>query len=407
MKGYLIVNVYVGSVANPVMNALVKIREKEMAYFTDENGKTSKIELEVKDKNLSQEPNNNTEPYALYTITISRPGLVTKTIKGVEIYPGIESIQDVYLDTIDDKTVQEEVLEIDKSTLSFSAEYAPKIFEEEEENEKISLFVLPSVVIPEYIIVHDGTPSKATAAKYYVTFTDYIKNVACCEIYPTWPKETIKANVLAIISFTLNRIYTEWYHGKGFNFTITSTTSYDHKYTHGRTLFDTIVKLVDEIFNKYIKFPNRTEPYLAHYNDGIKLNNAGWLNQWGSKDLGDKGYSAIDILKHYYGKNLEINESTIYEGYPTSFPGFNLQLNACGEYVQKIQNELNKIRGSYPAIPLISNSDGMYLETTKKAVEVFQKVFSLPITGIVDFTTWYKISYVFVAVTKMTEATYK
>ena len=257
--------------------------------------------------------------------------------------------------------------------------------------------------IPETITVHLGRPD-ADAMNVEVPFADYIKNVASSEIYSTWPEETIKANVLAIISFTLNRVYTEWYRNKGYDFTITSTTTYDQKYTRGGTIFEPISNIVDDIFNNYLKSGIMPNPLLAHYKN--KTSEKGYLSQWGSKNLGDKGYNALRILQYYYGNNINIYEAEVIEDYPYSFTT-NLKEGDCSNDVYILQNALNYIRGSYPGIPAIENPSGKFDKQTTEAVEAFQKVFNLSRTGIVNYQTWYKISYILTAVTDMTESIYK
>lgn len=407
-KGSLIVNVYLDTVANPIIGADVEILGSNIKVKTDASGSTKKIELDAPDKSLSENPQTKEKPYSTYDIKVSKIGLVPTVINNVEIFPDVLAYQNVFLTSIDESSQTENEINLDGSALW---ENEPPLItedetEEETENFGIATFALPRVLVPEYIIVHDGIPSNTNAPNYQVPFVDYIKNVASSEIYSTWPKETIKANVHAIVSFTLNRIFTEWYLSKGYNFTITSTTSYDQKYTHNRTIFEPISKVVDEYFNEYITLNNNVEPYLAHYSDGVNTVKKGWLSQWGSKDLGDKGYKALDILKYYYGNSVKTKKSDLIEGLPTSFPGYNLSLGSCGEDVQYLQNQLNKIRGNYSAIPLITKPNGKFDEQTKKAVEAFQKAFNLSVTGIVDFTTWYKISYIYVAVSKMTESVY-
>lgn len=404
-KGYLVVNVYADDISKPVENATVKIKgnDFEKVYKTNNSGKTELIELYAPKKEYSLNPQKQVKPYSQYDIKVTKDGLQTTIIKNVEILPDETSIQNVFMASIYEKNMPESITELPEHVLW--GDYAPKIPEEfiktEEDIESKNLRVLLNVSIPEYVIVHDGTPTSTNVSNYYVNFTDYIKNVASSEIYSTWPTETIKANVYAILSFTMNRIFTEWYRTKGYDFTITSTPAYDQKYTHNGTVFKTISDVVDQIFNYYIKLPNVFQPFFAQYNDGIKTNNPGWLSQWGSKDLGDKGYKAIDILKYYYINTLTLERAEEIEGLPTSFPGYNLKLDSCGEPVLKLQNRLNVIRGSYPAIPIISPADGQFKQDTKNAVEKFQEVFGLTKDGIVGFNTWYKISYIYVAVTKM------
>ncbi len=403
--GYLIVEVYGDTEAMPIVNANVQIfgEETNINVKTDSNGKTEKLSVNAPNIEYSLEPQENVRPYSIYSIKVVKEGYETSIIEGVEVFPNETSIQKFFLKR---GKVGVNYEELPPHVLW--GDY-PKKMVDEDLTENIETRkterVYPSVLIPEYIIVHDGTPS-SSAQNYVVSFPDYIKNVASSEIYSTWPKETIKANVLAIISFTLNRIFTEWYPSKGYNFTITSSTAYDQKYTHDRTIFQSISDVVDEIFNQYIKLPNVPQPFFAQYNDGVKVNNPGWLSQWGSKTLADQGYDALRILRYYYSPSMLIESANEIEGLPLSFPGKNLSEGSCGEDVQKIQNELNVISGSYPAIPKVIPANGKFGVETKNAVRKFQEIFNLPVTGIIDFVTWYKISYIYVAVSKMIKGIY-
>ena len=398
-KGFLIVNVYKEDIGQIVVGAKVVIKgeDYEKTYTTNIDGKTDKIELNAPDIKYSLYPQYEVRPYSIYDIIVTKEGLNETIIKNVEILPNEVSIQNVYMKK-DTQTV--DITELPDHVLW--GDYPPKIPEEPIKEELENLRVLPRVIIPEYIIVHDGIPT-SNAINYTVSFIDYIKNVASSEIYSTWPVESLKANIHAIVSFTLNRIFTEWYRSRGFNFTITSSTAYDQKYTHNRTIFQTISNVVDQYFRYYIRLTGFTQPLLAQYNDGIKTNNSGWLSQWGSKDLADRGYTALQILRYYYTNNLDLVTAEAMIGLPSSFPGYNISqaLNSCGQYVQKLQTELNRIRGNYPAIPAISPADGRFNASTTLAVRKFQEIFDLPVTGIVDFATWFKISYVFTAVAKL------
>ncbi|MDD2435811.1 MAG: peptidoglycan-binding protein [Bacilli bacterium] len=367
---------------------------------TDTSGKTETLSLEAPNIEYSLEPQENVRPYSVYSIKAQKEGYETAIVEGVEVFPNETSIQKIFLTKGVTGVTYEEL-----PPHVLWGDYPPKIDDEIDITESVNNRVYPKVSIPEYIIVHNGTPS-SSATNYVVSFPDYIKNVASSEIYSTWPKETIKANVLAIISFTLNRIFTEWYPSRGYNFTITSSTAYDQKYTHGRTIFQSISEVVDEIFNNYIKLPNVPQPFFAQYNDGIKTNNAGWLSQWGSKTLGDSGYDAMQIIRYYYSPNMMIMEADNTIGLPYSFPGYNLSVGSCGEEVRILQNQLNKISGNYPAIPKTLPANGIFGEDTRASVRKFQEVFGLPITGIVNYATWYKISYIFVAVSKMIQGIY-
>ena len=400
--GFLIVSVTVESNIQPVKDARVRVLNTDIETYTDLNGKSEVIELEAPSLEASNTPGE--VPYSTYDIEVTKEGLVPYIIRGVEIYPNVTSTQEIVMTSRDESNQEYQELDIEPPVLV--GDYSPKLPDKEEQPETplIKPMVLPFIGVPEYIIVHDGVPSNTTASNYQVNFSDYIKNVACSEIYASWPRECIKANVIAIVSFTLNRVYTEWYRSKGYNFTITGVTAYDQKYTHGRTIFDSIANVVDEYFSTFIKFPGREEPFLAHYNDGIKLNNPGWLSQWGSKDLADKGYNALQILKYYYGNNLTLQVAPILENYPSSFPGYILKVGSCGEEVQIIQNQINTIRGNYPGIPRITNPNGEYDNETANSIRIFQNVFGLPKTGEVDYVTWYKISYIYTAVAKLTNS---
>ncbi len=402
-KGYLIVNVYSGSVANPVRGASVVISKNGrdlMTTLTNENGQTEKITLDTVDKDYSMEDQKEVRPYETYDLLVSSLGLTNVKLEGVQIFDEITSIQDVYLASIDEEII-DKVEEITPNTLW--GDYPPNTALDQENESGIAPIVLKQVIVPKNIVVHDGIPSNNNAPNYVVPFIDYIKNVASSEIYSTWKEETIKANVLAIISFTLNRIFTEWYPSRGYDFTITSSTSYDQKYTRNGTIFEPISNVVDEIFANYIRYGIRTEPLLAHYKSDTK--EEGYLSQWGSKALGDRGYTALEILRYYYGNSINIYEAVVDEDYPYSFKR-RLELGDCSEDVYILQNTLNYIRGSYPGIPVISNPTGYFDQETKNAVLTFQKVFSLLETGEVNYQTWYKLSYILTAVSNMASSVY-
>ena len=284
-------------------------------------------------------------------------------------------------------------------------DYPPKIAEDEiKPTNESGEIVLSRVVVPEYIVVHDGSPRDTTATNYYVKYKDYIKNVASSEIYATWPEDTIRANVLAIMSFTLNRVYTEWYRNRGYDFTITSSTAFDHKWIPERNYYDTISMIVDELFAAYLSRPNVRQPILTQYCDGRRVTCPNWMTQWGSKELGDQGYSPIEILRYFYGDDMYINTAEEISGIPASWPGYTLEEGSSGAKVRQMQEQLNVIAGDYPALPKIT-ADGIYGPATENAVREFQSVFGLPVTGKVDYPTWYKISEIYVGVSRIAELT--
>ena len=281
--------------------------------------------------------------------------------------------------------------------------YPPKIPENEiKPVNETGEIVLSRVVVPEYIVVHNGSPRDSTAQNYYVKYKDYIKNVASSEIYATWPENTIRANVLAIMSFTLNRVYTEWYRNQGYDFTITSSTAFDHKWIPERNVFDSISTVVDELFADYLSRPNVRQPILTQYCDGRQVQCPNWMTQWGSKALGDQGYSPSEILRYYYGDDIYINTAEEISGIPSSWPGYTLSQGSSGTKVRQMQEQLNVIAGAYPAIPRIT-VDGIYGPATASSVRKFQSVFGLPVTGTVDYRTWYKISEIYVGVSRIAE----
>ena len=367
---------------------------------TDESGNSQMVTVKTPPLEYSMEP-NEAQPYSEVTVTVSAQGYREITVSGVEVLPNETSIQEIELETLDAPGNPIDNIVIPAHTLY--GDYPAKIPEAEVKSvNDTGEIVLSRVVIPEFVIVHDGVPTDPTAKNYYVRYRDYIKNVASSEIYATWPDAAIRANVLAIMSFTLNRIYTEWYRGKGYNFNITSSTAYDHKFIYGRNIYTNISKIVNEMFENYLSRPNVTQPILTQYCDGQKVSCPTWMTQWGSKNLGDQGYSPIEILRHFYGSNMYINVAEGISGIPASWPGYDLTVGSRGNKVYQMQQQLARIAKSYPAIPAIV-PDGIYGNKTKEAVEKFQSVFGLPVTGIVDYNTWYEISNIYVAVTRIAE----
>ncbi len=404
--GKLRIRVRDESGANPIDNARVilsytGIPDSEIETLeTDNSGNTQEVDLRTPPLEYSMEPGEE-QPYSEYTIRVSADGYRTATVSGIDMMSNETSIQEVDLSPLGQSENPIDTIVIPANTLY--GDYPAKIPESEVKlvNDSGEV-VLSRVVIPEYIVVHDGAPSDSTAKDYYVRYKDYIKNVASSEIYATWPDATIRANVLAIMSFTLNRVYTEWYRGKGYNYTITSSTAYDHKYVHGRNIFQNISNIVNEMFENYLSRPNVTQPILTQYCDGQKVSCPNWMTQWGSKSLGDRGYTAIEILRYYYGSNMYINTAEGISGIPASWPGYNLTIGSTGNKVYQMQEQLARISRSYPAIPRIA-PDGIYGRKTREAVEKFQEVFGLPVTGVVDYKTWYEISAIYVAVTRIAE----
>lgn len=366
---------------------------------TDANGQIPELTLPAPPLEYSMAPSEY-QPYSEYTFRISKEGFEDLDISGSEILPESTSIQRAVMNPAQPQNNFEDIV-IPAHTLY--GDYPEKIPEDEiKPMDTSGEIVLSRVVIPEYVVVHDGAPTNPTAQNYYVRYRDYIKNVASSEIYATWPDSTIRANVLAIMSFTLNRVYTEWYRNKGYDFTITSSTAFDHKWMRGRNIFESISRIVDEVFNNYLSRPGVRQPILTQYCDGQRVTCPGWMTQWGSKYLGDQGYSSIEILRNFYGDNMYINSAEEIAGIPASWPGAPLDIGSSGPKVRQMQEQLNAISQSYPALPKIA-VDGIYGEATQNAVREFQKVFGLPVTGVVDYPTWYEIQEIYVGVTRIAE----
>lgn len=261
---------------------------------------------------------------------------------------------------------------------------------------------MPTVIpyIPQNITVHLGAPG-ASAANVTVNFVDYVKNVASSEIYPTWEESALRANILAIVSFALNRVYTEFYRSRGYDFDITNNTAYDQFFVYGRSYFTNIARLADEMFNDYLRRPGFVEPLAAKYCNGTTVTCEG-LSQWGSQELAQQGYNSIQILRHYYG-NVEVVYNAPVRAYTSSYPGTPLRRGNIGPYVVIIQTQLNRISENYPAIPKIPQIDGIFGEQTEAAVRKFQEIFNLQVDGIVGQATWYELVRLYTAVTNLSE----
>lgn len=405
-RGRLMVQVNSTTGAKPIADARVEIsftgdpESVVEAIETDENGQTENVELAAPPVEYSLSPGEN-QPYAEYNVKITAPDYEPVTVSGAQILSGVRGIQNVQMQPRETSETNIDTFVIGPHTLW--GDYPPKIAEAEiKPVNETGEIVLSRVVIPEYIIVHDGSVGDTTAQNYYVRYKDYIKNVAACEVYSTWPRSTLEANILAIMSFTLNRVYTEWYRNKGHDFTITSSTAYDHKWMSGKTTYDSINSIVDEIFSNFLSRPNVRQPILTQYCDGKRVTCPEWMTQWGSKYLGDQGYAPIEILRYYYGENMYINTAEQIAGIPASWPGHDLTIGSSGDKVRQMQEQINRIAKDYPSIPTIA-ADGQYGERTAEAVRKIQNVFGLPETGVVDYPTWYKISEIYVGVNRIAE----
>lgn len=256
-------------------------------------------------------------------------------------------------------------------------------------------------IIPETITVHLGSPDEA-AGNVTVSFPDYIKNVASSEIYPTWPESAVRANILAEITFALNRIYTEYYRSRGYDFDITNSTAFDQSFVFGRDIFDNISRIVDEVFNDYVRRAGSVAPLFAQYCNGTTVT-CGGLSQWGSVTLAENGLTPFEILQNYYGDDIELVRDAPVEGVEESYPGVPLRPGTSGNEIRLIQIRLNRIGKNYPSIPKILNPDGIYGSETESAVREFQRVFGLTEDGIIGRATWYMIQRIYNSVKRLSE----
>ena len=408
-QGYLQVDVVSDANSFPVQDADIVIARTEEPdeiieeTRTNSSGQTENLPLDAPPLELSLSPEETERPYAEYTIRITAPGFEPFVVSGTEVLADVTAIQGIRLRPLSNASAEEQIETVTIPDHTLYGDYLPKIAESEIKPViETGEIVLSRVVVPQTIVVHDGVPTNASAANYYVPYRDYIKNVASSEIYATWPRSAIVANVLAIMSFTLNRVYTEWYRNQGYDFTITSSTAYDHKWIYGRNIFESISVVVDDIFDNYLSRPGVKQPILTQYCDGRKVRCPGWMTQWGSCELGEAGYSPIEILRNFYGDDMYINTAEQISGIPASWPGYDLKIGATGDKVRQLQEQLDAISSVYTAIPDIS-PDGIYGPATAEAVRKFQSIFGLPQTGVVDFATWYKISHIYVGITRIAE----
>ncbi|MGL5150895.1 MAG: peptidoglycan-binding protein [Clostridium sp.] len=396
-KGFIKVEVFTAREALPVQNAKVVISKgsfkKEL--YTDQNGQTETIDVNTPPKDLSLMPKTNLMPYETYDIDVSALGYVNYHIKGAQVFDGEVAIQKIEM-IPKGKAKGNEVEE----NYLITPHGLTNPIKRNQVGPGSTTYLLKEVRIPEYIVVHLGSPT-SYAENVTVRFPDYIKNVASSEIYPTWPENAIRANIYAQISFALNRIYTEWYRSKGYDFQITNSTAYDQYFVKGRNIFENISKIVDDIFNEYIKEYNVRNPLFSQYCNGTTVTCPG-LSQWGTVDLANSGYTPFKILQYYYGNNIELVRTSIIEGIPESYPGYALRVGSEGESVRVIQKQLNRIGKNYPAIKWV-NVDGKFGKATEDAVKVFQGVFNLTKDGIVGRATWYKINQIYVGVKNLAE----
>lgn len=367
-------------------------------FMTDAAGKTENVALFAPARSLSLNEENDERPYETYNVQVRANGFEMQEIVGVQVFAGEYSILQVEpLPTRIQRSTQRNIEVIPDHHLltneggNNTGQTPPNT----------TARILTQVVIPTNITVHLGRPDR-NAENVTVPFLYYLKNCASSEIYPTWPYEALKANIWAQMSLVLNRIYTEWYRSKGYDFDITNSTAFDQAFVKGRNIYDSIAAVVDEVFGEYIQKRNFLEPYYAEYCDG-KIASCPGMKQWGTLDLANRGYSALRILRYYYGDEINIVETNNIQDIVSSYKGTSLRLGSSGQQVRQIQEQLNAIAINYPNITPIFPVNGEFNEATEDAVRTFQQQFNLTVDGVVGKATWYRISYIYAAVRKLAE----
>lgn len=398
--GYLIIQARTAQDALPLSGVQLRITDEQKKHVrfltTNESGETERLTLETLDRSLSLDPNFSGTPYSSYDVLATAAGFQAVHIVGIPILEGETAIQQIEFVPL--RNMQRTP---DVTVIQIGAPAVTETESRQQEGTDTESRVLRQVVIPNPITVHLGRPS-AAATNVQVSFPDYVKNVASSEIYPTWPDASLRANIYAIITFALNRISTEWYRSRGYNFDITNSTAYDQNFIYGRNIYESISRIVDEIFNEYVRRPGQTVPYFTSFCNGTTATCSG-LSQWGTVTLADRGFSPLQILRSYYPRDVEIAETNIITGILSSYPGTALRTGSTGLDVQTIQTYLERIRRNYPAIPRITDAEGVFGESTRAAVTKFQSIFNLTPDGVVGKATWNKLSYLYTSVTKLAE----
>ena len=370
------------------------------ARMTDAEGNAADVTLTAPDCALSLEEDNTTRlPYAVCSLTASKAGYRTVRIQGIQVFAGQVTLAqpEMIPETEEGRDVEDPPIVIPPHPLFAGGGGSGR-----SPADPCAPRVLDRVIIPKNITVHLGKPA-ASARNVTVSFRSYIANVASSEVYPTWPESALRANIHCQISLALNRIYTEWYPSRGYSFNITNSTSYDQYYVHGRTVFDVMVRLTDDIFNTYLRKTGTVNPYYSEYCDGKSVTCPG-LKQWGTVTLAKQGKTPLQILKYYYGSDIEIVRTNNIQAIPQSYPGSPLRQGDSGTAVFTLQRQLNRIAKDYPFFGKLT-VDGVFGPRMVSTVKTFQRQFNLTADGVVGRQTWYKISYIYVSVKDLAELT--
>ena len=400
--GYLMIQARIANEAIPLENVQVRVLDDQgrrlYDLVTDESGETPLVSLETVDASLSLDPNYVGTPFVAYNVLVQAEGFQTLYVDGIPIYDGETAVLPMTLFPAQNLQRSGEIMRISQGKPAVASK-EPHL--QEGPDPGIQPYVLRQVVIPSTITVHLGGPA-SYASNVSVSFPDYVKNVASSEIYPTWPEASLRANIYVIITFALNRIYTEWYRAQGYEFDITNSTAYDQAFVYGRVTYESINNIVDQIFNEYIRRQGQNAPYFTSFCNGTTVTCSG-LSQWGTVSLANQGLTPLQILRSYYPNDIEIAEAQTASSDLASYPGTPLRIGSTGLDVQNIQNYLSRIRRNYPAIPAITDNAGVFGSSTNAAVKAFQNIFNLTADGIVGKATWYKISQIYTAVTRLAE----
>lgn len=407
-SGFLLIEVSTAKGGIPLEGVRIEVESEEtgkrIEMISNFEGKVPDIELPTKPRNLSLEEQNSEKPYSEYDVTAQLNGYYEVEIQGVQIFADEHSYLPITL-------IPEQVVNYD------SVVEVADIYSQIDEHNIMAQntprneagggpsynSIYNEVIIPKNITVHLGRPEEM-AEDVTVDFRYYVKNVASSEIYPTWPYEALRANIYAIISLALNRVYTEWYKLRGYPFQITNSTSFDQAFVRNRNIFDSISTIVDDVFNEYVRKIGYIEPYFTQYCDGKNVQCEG-MKQWGSYDLAREGLNAVEILKYYYGNDIEIATSNLIEDIRESYPGSALRVGDSGKDVYLMQRYLNRISIDFPNIPSTHPQNGIFTVKMEESVKAFQKQFNMVVDGIIGKATWYKIAYIFVSVTDLAELT--
>lgn len=380
----------------PLRGATVELIGRGERYTTDRSG-IVRISVSAPPKSLSLTPDPPARPYSIYSIRITAAGYVTRTALNIQVFAETSTI-------ISENMIQLEATDATDKDSETPPHKLWQISRGGADNIALPTMATPTVPdvrLPENITVHLGTPG-SDAVDVTVPFITYIKSVASSEIYPTWPRNALIANVHAQVSLALNRIYTEWYPSQGYPFDIAASPSFDQYYIHNREVFGTIDEVVDEYFTYYIARMGFVEPLFAQFCDG-KTSTCQGLSQWGTVDLANRGDTPLEIIRYYYGRDTELRRAPVAQTVPDSYPGEPLSAGDESDAVRFMQNRLNRIGVTYTQIPFILLPDGVFDAETVNAVRAFQRIFGLPQTGVVDSDTWYKINYIYNAVKSLGE----